>query len=54
MFSDASYAKLPSIFTLDSANSRITADPRSMSGVSADTLYNFVLIATDPKQRCVS
>lgn len=44
---DASYAKLPSIFTLDSANSRITADSTSMSGVTADTLYNFVLIATD-------
>lgn len=43
----ASYASLPSIFTLDSANSRITADSTSMSGISADTLYNFVLIGTD-------
>jgi len=43
----ASYASLPSIFTFDSANNRITADSTSMSGISADTLYNFVLIGTD-------
>jgi len=43
----ASYASLPSIFTLDGANNRITADSTSMSGISADTLYNFVLIGTD-------
>ena len=45
--SSASYASLPSIFTLDTTNNRITADSTSMSGVSADTLYNFVLIGTD-------
>ena len=45
--SSASYASLPSIFTLDSDAKTITADSTSMSGVSADTLYNFVLIGTD-------